>query len=427
MTHPGAAAPSDRRTRWADRENARRQALYQQAFVAWQADASELASMVEAARSFAGSSSTSVVLKKGEATLYELPVVSLVEVQRAPGHYTSGYSGFSFRVAKGIQYNIGGSRGTFVQGPEQHKITDEGPATITNMRVVFQGGRNSREWAYSKMLGVQHDDSRPFTLMHVSNRQKVSGLLYDARVSTYFRFYLSLGVARFQQATEPFVQSLLAEQAQHEAMKPTPPTLATPEQAPAGVVGLVRGVRTAYIGKPGWPRGWRIIQGLLTIGLTLGLLGSMTSSPAPNVQQSGLSGTPDVTSTYSPEPVITELAVPTYKPSPKPIVAHSVTSVATHHTSPAARRPAPKPSPAASTCGAQANPWGYNFCARGSVIYSPATDVCSYFNCIASFYNGTGYMAECNDGTYSMSGGHQGACSHHSGENRPVYSGSGPH
>jgi hypothetical protein len=427
MTQPGAAVPNDRRTRWADRENARRQALYQNALVTWQADTSELASMIEEARSFVGTASTSVVLKEGESVLYELPVVSLVEVQRAPGHYTSGYSGFSFRIAKGIRYNVGGSRGTFVQGPELHKITDEGPATITNMRVIFQGSRNSREWAYSKMLGVQHDDSRPFTLMHVSNRQKVSGLLYAVSLSTYFRFYLSLGLARFQQATEAFVQSLLAEQTQHEAMKPTPPAVAAPKEAPAGVVGFVRGVRTAYIGRPGWPRGWRITQGVLTVGLTLGLLGSMTSSPAPHVQRSGLSSTPAATSTYSPEPVFTTQALPTLKPSRKPSAPHSVAPVVTHHTSPAPPRPAPKPSPAARTCGAPANPWGYNFCGRGSMISSPAADVCSYFDCIASFYNGTGYMAECNDGTYSMSGGRQGACSHHSGESRAVYSGSGPH
>ena len=32
-------------------------------------------------------------------------------------------------------------------------------------------------------------------------------------------------------------------------------------------------------------------------------------------------------------------------------------------------------------------------------------------------------MVECNDATYSMSGGISGACSSHGGEDRPVYSG----
>jgi hypothetical protein len=78
-----------------------------------------------------------------------------------------------------------------------------------------------------------------------------------------------------------------------------------------------------------------------------------------------------------------------------------------------------------SLCGAPANPFGYNFCGRGGSIHSPASTVCSYFNCIASFKPGAGkgYMVECNDGTYSRSGGISGACSQHTGVWRTVYSG----
>ena len=71
-------------------------------------------------------------------------------------------------------------------------------------------------------------------------------------------------------------------------------------------------------------------------------------------------------------------------------------------------------------CGAPTNPYGLNLCGRGHLVYSPPAGVCSYFNCIANFPNGTGYMTECNDGTYSMSGGHQGACSYHGGESTAV-------
>jgi len=57
------------------------------------------------------------------------------------------------------------------------------------------------------------------------------------------------------------------------------------------------------------------------------------------------------------------------------------------------------------------------------MIYNPQPDVCTYFNCIASFSNGTGYVVECADATYSMSGGRRGACSDHGGELKAVYSG----
>ena len=89
--------------------------------------------------------------------------------------------------------------------------------------------------------------------------------------------------------------------------------------------------------------------------------------------------------------------------------------------------PPPPTTPAApqqpSTCGAPSNPDGYNFCGTGSYVTSPAGDVCSYFSCIDNFSNGRGYMVECKDGMYSMSGGIRGACSYHGGEEQPVYSG----
>jgi hypothetical protein len=77
----------------------------------------------------------------------------------------------------------------------------------------------------------------------------------------------------------------------------------------------------------------------------------------------------------------------------------------------------------ASLCGAPANPYGYNLCGNGNHVTSPPGDICTYFHCIDNFDNGHGYMVECGDGTYSMSGGISGACSEHDGEWRPVYSG----
>ena len=113
----------------------------------------------------------------------------------------------------------------------------------------------------------------------------------------------------------------------------------------------------------------------------------------------------------------------------RPVVSttHAAAPPVVHTTAPAPKPPvrttqaAPPPKP--STCGAPSNPYGYNFCGKGGYITSPQSEVCSYFNCIANFFNGHGYMVECKDATYSMSGGISGACSHHGGEDRPVYSG----
>jgi hypothetical protein len=115
--------------------------------------------------------------------------------------------------------------------------------------------------------------------------------------------------------------------------------------------------------------------------------------------------------TTLPRPVTT---APTVPPTPAPTTAVAATAPATT---------APPATVAAQLCGAPSNPMGYNFCGRGSNITQPDPSTCNYFNCIASFSSGTGYMIECQDTTYSMSGGHSGACSHHGGELRPVYSG----
>src|SRR3989442_8243440 len=77
------------------------------------------------------------------------------------------------------------------------------------------------------------------------------------------------------------------------------------------------------------------------------------------------------------------------------------------------------PALAPNLCGAPTHPSGYNFCA-GSFISLPPAGFCTYFACIASFANGRGYVMQCKDGTYSLSGGIQGSCSQHLGNNRAL-------
>jgi hypothetical protein len=77
----------------------------------------------------------------------------------------------------------------------------------------------------------------------------------------------------------------------------------------------------------------------------------------------------------------------------------------------------------APTCGAPANPYGFNLCGRGSKVHNPPADVCNYFDCIPNFSNGRGYMVQCNDSMFSMSGGLRGTCSYHNGERKAVFKG----
>lgn len=84
--------------------------------------------------------------------------------------------------------------------------------------------------------------------------------------------------------------------------------------------------------------------------------------------------------------------------------------------------PIPTATPIPLVCtDAGCNPWGYSF-EPGNLIYNPPSDFCGYFACIKSFWNGSGYVVECQDKMYSLSGGNSGACSYHGGEWRPLYS-----
>ena len=112
----------------------------------------------------------------------------------------------------------------------------------------------------------------------------------------------------------------------------------------------------------------------------------------------------------TPTPVPTATLIPP-TPTRVPATATPVRATATVAAKPQA------------TCGAPVNLWGYNFCSGSArTIAAAPSNFCSYFNCIASFWNQTnGYVVQCADGTYSHSGGVRGSCSSHRGVGRTLY------
>jgi hypothetical protein len=102
---------------------------------------------------------------------------------------------------------------------------DRGMATITDRRVVFSGARRTREWAFDKLLGYHNDGRVPLTLFHLSNREKVSGLLYDARQAEEVHFRLALALANCADTVNEFVNHIERQLAVHDAARPEPPEL----------------------------------------------------------------------------------------------------------------------------------------------------------------------------------------------------------
>ena len=143
---------------------------------------------------------------------------------------------------------------------------------------------------------------------------------------------------------------------------------------------------------------------------------SVTTSP-PTASTAAQVPAP-VTARSSPAPS----APPTVSPTPVPTVLPATATPRPETPAPRTQAPAtptPRPPAVQSLCGAPTNPWGYNFCG-GPVIAAPPANFCTYFACIANFWNGRGYVMQCRDATFSKSGGISGSCSSHGGNSRAL-------
>jgi len=154
-------------------------------------------------------------------------------------------------------------------------------------------------------------------------------------------------------------------------------------------------------------------------------LTTATSAPAAASSTTAVSASTQPTITASPTTTTTPLPTTTVPTTPNtPAIAPQQPPSAVPAAPPVVVAPIipppPAPAPPANLCGAPTNPYGYNYCGRGANVSNPPGDVCAYFMCIANFSNGRGYMEECRDGTVSKSGGIQGSCSKHGGDQRAI-------
>lgn len=129
----------------------------------------------------------------------------------------------------------------------------------------------------------------------------------------------------------------------------------------------------------------------------------------PNTSTQPPADTSTIDATTTPDATSQPVATATHAPTP--VATQPVSHPPTATTPPAPKYPA-----------INGNPYDYTLVNTGHLIYNPAADICRWLNCIASFWHSTnGYVDLCNDGTYSHSGGVQGACSKHGYEKQPVY------
>jgi hypothetical protein len=104
-----------------------------------------------------------VLLKKGEVAHLDVAARLLKDVQ----HTVRRYSGFSFRIVRGVYYHIGESHPIATNAIRE---IDVGSLTVTSNRVVYTGNRESLEIPYSKLLAVKvFTDAIEFNLSNRKN------------------------------------------------------------------------------------------------------------------------------------------------------------------------------------------------------------------------------------------------------------------
>jgi hypothetical protein len=149
-----------------------------------------------------------LVLKPAEQLVWAMRNGGLFEPRREPGHWSGRSSAVSVLVTDGIRLRIGKSGGRYVQGEEKPTAIDTGEISVTTQRVVFQGSKYTREWLYSKLIGVMHYADEPWTAIQVSNREKTSGIIYTGQSPDPVRLRLAVAIAIFNGEKDEAVKEL---------------------------------------------------------------------------------------------------------------------------------------------------------------------------------------------------------------------------
>jgi cytoskeletal protein RodZ len=183
---------------------------------------------------------------------------------------------------------------------------------------------------------------------------------------------------------------------------------------------------------------------LLVCGLCSGVINATSHQTQTSQADNGTIATPAKSessqtvhmTTYTPTPkAITVKPTPTLipptptplpTPIPQPTQAPASQPQPTQPPAPQpqpTQAPAPQPTQAPAATGVNGNPWGYDFNSSGTLLTAPNPAFCQYFRCVTTFWTKTnGYVVQCNNGSFSHSGGVSGACSRDGGEGQALYS-----
>jgi hypothetical protein len=201
---------------------------YDDALNHWAEQGAWYKELIQTAQTFKGVNYPELVLGPGEAVFYKVTGAALIEDRRGAGHYEGRSSGISVPIGSigghSMRYRVGASHGHYVQGTLTPAAVDIGTVYITNKRVIFQGRKQTRECAFAKLIGFQHDAAAGRTTFSVSNRQKPTTVHYGPQLSGAFQFRLDLALAHYRGSVSELLQQLTREANALLAARPLPPS-----------------------------------------------------------------------------------------------------------------------------------------------------------------------------------------------------------
>lgn len=135
-----------------------------------------------------------MALQRGEVAHWVEPA-ELLEERVVKRQYEGGSSGFSFRVAKGVYYHVGGHGGRVITETGIVPVS-RGDLVITNKRIVFRGDRKNFATPWQKVidldmyqngLRISRDGSqKPAMLRFLSNENtEIIGMICSVVLNQY--------------------------------------------------------------------------------------------------------------------------------------------------------------------------------------------------------------------------------------------------
>jgi hypothetical protein len=214
------------------RKQRQAQEASRRALAEWQAAVEEQRGLIEAAEALpvgGNGNPGNVLLGKDEGIYLTVERSILAEERSSGGHWEGRSQGFSVPIGSigghSVRYRVGASRGHFVKDPPQLKAIDEGVVTITSNRLVFTGGKQTREAHFSKLIGFQYMPDGDGVVLNVSNRQKPISVHFGRGPGETVRFRLELALATFRGEKAEFIAGLRRDLSELEAARPSQPQL----------------------------------------------------------------------------------------------------------------------------------------------------------------------------------------------------------